>query len=331
MIITRTPLRASFCGGGSDLPAFYEKHGGCVLSAGINSYVYLTIHPFFFQNRIRCKYSKTELVHFPAELKHPIFRVLLEKFNLSGVEIDSIADVPSGTGLGSSSSFTVGLLHAIYAYTSKYVSRERLAAEACYTEIELLGDPIGKQDQYAAAYGGLNFYRFQPNGSVEVEPVLLDKESMDRMERNLLMFYTGDVRSAGEILSEQQKNIASNHDAEKAQLSICTLCEELYAELKQSKIDALGPILHESWIKKKLLSSGITNPMIEKHYETALAAGATGGKLLGAGGGGFLMFYVPEHRHTSVRNALSKLHYMEFGFDRQGSTVIYVGNKPKSL
>jgi D-glycero-alpha-D-manno-heptose-7-phosphate kinase len=329
VIIVRTPTRVSFCGGGSDLPAFYKKHGGAVLSAGLNRYVYLSVHPYFYRNRLICKYSKNEPVNNPSELEHPIFRVLLERFGINGVEITSTADVPAGTGLGSSSSFTVGLLHTLYAYMGKYVSADLLATEACRTEIDILGEPIGKQDQYAAAYGGLNVYRFNKDGSVAVEPVIMSPPAIDRMEHNLLMFYTGDLRSASRILSEQGKNISSDSDKERAQLEILKLTDELHRELINDNIDALGPILHAGWEQKRKLASGITNPIIDKAYESALAAGATGGKLLGAGGGGFLLFYVPEHRHDAVKNVLLDLSYMDFGFSRSGSTVIYVGDKPK--
>jgi D-glycero-alpha-D-manno-heptose-7-phosphate kinase len=329
MIIVRTPTRVSFCGGGSDLPVFYRKHGGAVLSTGLNRYIYLSIHPYFYTDRLICKYSRSELVSAPSELEHPIFRVLLERFGLNGVEIVSTADVPSGTGLGSSSSFTVALLHTLYAYTSKYVSAASLAAEACHVEIDLLGEPIGKQDQYAAAFGGLNVYRFGKDGGVAVEPVIMSPDAMERMERNLLMFYTGDLRSASRILTEQGDNVSSDGEKEKAQLEIFKLTDELHRELIKDNIDALGTILHEGWERKRKLASGITNPLIDEAYEKALAAGAAGGKLLGAGGGGFLLFYVPEHRHAEVKNALSHLRYLQFGFSQSGSSVIYVGDRPK--
>jgi len=331
MIIVKTPTRVSFCGGGSDLPAFYEKHGGSVISAGLSRYIYLSIHPFFYPDKTICKYSKSELVSKPSKLKHPIFRVLLEQFGLNGVEIVSTADVPAGTGLGSSSSFTVGLLHTLYAYTGKYVSPDRLATEACHTEIEVLNEPIGKQDQYAAAFGGLHVYRFRKDGHVDVEPVIMSKEAMARMEKNLLMFYTGDLRSASKILIEQGRNVVSDSAKEQAQLKICQLTDVLHKELINDNIDAMGPCLHANWEQKRQLASGITNPQIDDAYEKAMAAGATGGKLLGAGGGGFLLFYVPEHRHNDVKSALSHLRYMEFGFSYSGSSVIYVGDKPKGF
>jgi D-glycero-alpha-D-manno-heptose-7-phosphate kinase len=329
MIIVRTPTRASFCGGGSDLPAFYQKHGGAVIAAGLSRYVYLSVHPYFYTDRIMCKYSKSEETSAASEIKHPIFRALLEKFGVVGVELASNADVPAGTGLGSSSSFTVSLLHTLYAYTGKYVSPGKLAAEACHTEIELLGEPIGKQDQYAAAFGGLHLYRFRPDGHVDVEPIIMSQEARERLEKNLLMFYTGDLRSASAILTEQSANIATDSEKEKAQLKIAGYTEELHKELISDNIDAVGPLLQANWEQKRGLATGVTNPQIDAAYETAMAAGATGGKLLGAGGGGFLLFYVPEHRHEAVKAALSHLRYMEFGFSNSGSTVIYVGDKPK--
>jgi D-glycero-alpha-D-manno-heptose-7-phosphate kinase len=319
----------SFSGGGSDLPAFYRKHGGMVLSAGLNRYIYLSIHPYFDPDKLICKYSRNELASNPSEIEHPIFRVLLERFGINGVEIVSTADVPAGTGLGSSSSFTVALLHTLYAYTGKYISSDMLASEACHTEIDLLHEPIGKQDQYAAAFGGLNVYRFNKDDSVTVEPVIMSPEARSRMAHNLLMFYTGDLRSASAILAEQSKNIATDSEKENAQLEICKRTEELHKELINENIDALGGILHAGWMNKRKLAGGITSPLIDKAYEDALAAGATGGKLLGAGGGGFLLFYVPEHRHESVKNALSDLRFMQFGFCQSGSSVIYVGDKPK--
>jgi D-glycero-alpha-D-manno-heptose-7-phosphate kinase len=329
VIIVKAPSRVSFCGGGSDLPAFYTKHGGAVLSAGLSRYIYISIHPYFYSDQLVCKYSKNEIVHSPDQLKHPIFRVVLEKFGIKGVEITSTADIPAGTGLGSSSSFTVALLHALYAYTSKYVSPERLAAEACEIEIDLLKESIGKQDQYAAAFGGLHVYRFNKDGHVAVEPVLMSNDAMQRLENNLLMFYTGDIHNASKILSEQSKNVVADHDKERSQLKISKYTDELHKELIRDNIDAMGPLLYANWEEKRKLAKGITNTLIDDAFEKAMFAGATGGKLLGAGGGGFLLFYVPEHRHTSVKNALSNLRCLKFGFSRSGSSVIYVGDKTK--
>lgn len=329
MIITRTPFRVSFCGGGSDLPSFYEKHGGCVLSTGINKYMYISIHPSFQENTTTLKYSMTETVTEFSQIQHQYFRSVLERFGVKGVEITSTADIPSGTGLGSSSSFTVGLLHAIYSYQGKFKSKEQLAEEACRTEIIELKQPIGKQDQYAAACGGLNFYTFNRDGSVFVDPVIMSTDSFLQLKKNLMMFYTGDVRSASNILAEQSKNVTRG-DKEKNQIKMCELTRDLKCKLESNSISSMGEILHESWQLKRTLATGISNPVIDEYYDIALKNGALGGKLLGAGGGGFLLFYVPEKNQQSVREKLH-LSEMNVDFDMQGSTVIYVGNKPHRI
>lgn len=325
MIISRTPFRVSLCGGGSDLPSFYTKHGGCVLSTAIDKYMYISVHPSFDANTTSLKYSKTETVTDINRIEHAYFKDMLQRFELNGVEITSTADVPAGTGLGSSSSFTVGVLHSLYAYTGKYVSKERLAAEACEVELVDLKQPIGKQDQYAAAYGGLNFYSFNKDGSVFVEPVLMEHDKFKQLQKNLLMFYTGDVRSASAILKEQGQNVTAG-DKEKNQLKMCELTHMLRDELNNGRIDAVGEILDESWKLKRTLAAGISNPQIDEFYDIAMKNGAIGGKLLGAGGGGFLLFYVKEENKGRLRSAL-KLPEMPFEFDGQGSTIIYVGQK----
>lgn len=326
MIITRTPFRVSFAGGGSDIASFYEKHDGCVLSTSINKYMYVSIHPNFNENETILKYSKTECISDLNDIEHKYFKQMLSMLNVSGVEVVSTADVPAGTGLGSSSSFTVGVLHALYAYKGKYVSKEKLASTACDVEIKYLLNPIGKQDQYAAAYGGLNFYRFCRDGSVTVDPIIMSDLSRLQLEKNLMMFYTGQLHSASEILKEQSSNITSG-DKEKNQMKMCELAYELRQELQNNNIDAMGEILHENWLLKKTLASGISNPAIDEAYDKAISSGAAGGKLLGAGGGGFLLFYVPEKNQENVRKAVG-LPQMPMMFDRQGSAVIYVGDKP---
>lgn len=325
MIISRTPFRVSLCGGGSDLPSFYEKHGGCVLSTAIDKYMYISIHPSFDAATTALKYSETEIVHEIADVKHSYFRIMLEKFALRGVEITSTADVPAGTGLGSSSSFTVGTLHSLYAYTGKYVSKEKLADEACTVELVDLKQPIGKQDQYAAAYGGLNFYTFNRDGSVFVEPVMMEHSKFKELQANLMMFYTGNVRSASAILKEQGQNVTVG-DRENNQLKMCALARDLQKELTNNHIDAVGEILDEAWKLKRTLASGISTPQIDEYYDKALKNGAIGGKLLGAGGGGFLLFYVPQDKQNHLKNVL-KLPQMPFRFDGQGSTIVYVGQK----
>ncbi|SHJ79625.1 D-glycero-alpha-D-manno-heptose-7-phosphate kinase [Clostridium amylolyticum] len=328
MIITRAPFRVSFCGGGSDLPSFYQQFDGCVLSTSIKKYMYITIHPDFYKDSIVLKYSQTEIVKSIEEIKHKIFKQCLSDFNLSGVEISSMADVPAGTGLGSSSTFTVALLHLLYTYQGKFVSKETLAKEACMVEIDKLGEPIGKQDQYAAAYGGLNFYTFNRDGSVKVEPVIMKNQSYKDLEQNLLMFYTGDVRSASKILAEQSSNMKLK-DKVKNQLKMCELTKTLKKELESNNIDAMGDILNEGWFLKRELASGISNPVIDDMYTTAREAGASGGKLLGAGGGGFLLFYVDEKNQSNVRKALSPLREMDFHFDNSGSSIIFVDRDSK--
>lgn len=323
MIITRTPFRISFCGGGSDLPSFYEKHPGCVISTSINKYMYLTAHPFFDLDKIMLKYSKTELVDSIDDISHQIFKEILSDFMLKGIEITSIADIPAGTGLGSSSSFTVGLLHSLYSYQGRFISKEKLASEACVIEIEKLGEPIGKQDQYAAAYGGLNYISFQPNGKVFVEPIIMKADTYDRLENNLLMFYTGDVRSASKILAEQNKNMNDQVKFDNL-VQMTELTKEMKKVLEANQLDSFGEILHESWILKQSLASGISNPVINDYYELALKNGAKGGKLLGAGGGGFLLFYCEEGEQAKLREALRDLRELDFKFDYEGSKVVYV-------
>lgn len=326
MIITRTPFRVSFAGGGSDIASFYEKHGGCVLSTAINKYMYISVHPSFDRKETVLKYSKRETVMDTKDIEHNYFRQVLTNLNVSGVELVSTADIPSGTGLGSSSSFTVGLLHALYAFKGKYVSRERLAAEASEVEIEQLGNPIGKQDQYAAAYGGFNYIEFQKDGGVFVEPIIMNHDSFRTLESNLMMFYTGQLHSASAILKEQKKNITAGQ-REANLLKMCGLARDLREELQKNNIDAMGQILHQNWVLKKTLANGISSPVIDEAYERALAAGAIGGKLLGAGGGGFLLFYVPQDKQRAVKNAMN-LPQLPISFDRQGSCIIYVGDKP---
>ena len=327
MIITRTPFRVSFCGGGSDIPSFYEKHGGCVVSTGIQKYMYLMVHPAFDAKTVILKYSQTEIVKNVEEIKHRYFKDILKQFGLDGVEITSTADIPAGTGLGSSSSFTVGLLHALYSYTGKYVSKERLAEEACQIELENLGEPIGKQDQYAAAFGGLNFYSFNNDGSVFVEPVIMRPGSYEKLEDSLLLFYTGGVHSASDILREQGKNVIQG-EREENQLRMCNLARDLRGYLQKNEIGMLGEILDESWQLKKTLAGGISSPAIDEYYETARKNGAIGGKLLGAGGGGFLLVYVDGKNQDRLRRALP-LQEIQFSLDWQGSSVIYVGQKTK--
>lgn len=323
MIITRAPFRVSFCGGGSDLPAFYEKHGGCVLSTTIRKYMYLTIHNYFYKDEIVLKYSQTEIVKDYDSIEHRYFKQCLKDFGVMGVEISSMADIPSGTGLGSSSAFTVALLHLLHTYRGEYVSKYKLAKDACEVEIDKLGEPIGKQDQFAAAFGGLNYYEFQPGGFVNVEPIIMNPQSYKTLEDNLLMFYLGGVHSASEILKEQGQNLSDSIKI-KTQQQMCQIAKELKEELQKNNVDAMGELLHENWMLKRSLASGITNPMIDDIYEMAMKAGALGGKLLGAGGAGFMIFYVKPDNKEAVRHALKGLREMKFEMDNSGASIIFV-------
>lgn len=324
MIITRTPFRISLCGGGSDIKSFYEKHGGCVLSTTINKYMYITSHPSFDKKTTVLKYSKTETVKNINEIEHNIFRECLKKEKLEGLEITSIADVPQGTGLGSSSSFTVGLLKNLKCHKREYISKEDVAAYACDIENNVVHTTNGKQDQYAAAFGGLNFYQFNKDGTVDVEPVLMGHEAYKQLEKNLIMIYVGGEHKASEILEEQSKNIVSAKDKELGQKKIMEMTYDLKRELEHDNIDYVGKILDENWRIKKTLASGISNPQFDEWYDRGIKAGATGGKLLGAGGSGFFLFYVPEKNQEEFRNQMSDLPEMEFKFDHQGTTVIFV-------
>lgn len=321
MIITRAPFRVSFCGGGSDLPSFCENYGGCVLSTTIRKYMYLTIHNYFDKEKIVLKYSKTEVVDDYEQIEHRIFKQCLKDFDIKGVELSSMADIPAGTGLGSSSTFTVALLHLLHTYKGEYVSKYKLAKDACEVEIGKLGEPIGKQDQFAAAFGGLKFYEFMPNGFVNVEPVIMNPESYKKLEDNILMFYLGGTHSASAILKEQSQNVKAV-DKAAVQKQMCDITRKLKEELQNNNVDAMGELLHRNWMLKKSLASGITNPLIDETYDKAMEAGATGGKLLGAGGAGFMIFYVPEEKHEAIRKALSHLREMDFEMDNSGASIV---------
>lgn len=325
MIITKTPFRISFCGGGSDMSTFYKQYGGCVLSTSINRYIYMTIHPYFDETKTALRYSEIEIVDNIKDIRHSIFRQVLNDMNVSGVEISSTADIPSGTGLGSSSSFTVGLLHTLHCYQSKYVSQETIAMEACQIEIEKLGNPIGKQDQYAAACGGLNFIAFNPDESVTVSPIVMDFETKEALQDNLVMFYTGITHDANVILAEQKKNIT---DAAKAEnlIQMCRLAKDMKDALEHNELSDFGHILNEGWNRKRELASGVTNPKIDELYECALRNGASGGKLLGAGGGGFLLFYCEGHKQKKLEESLG-LKRFPFRFEHNGTSVVHIGDK----
>lgn len=325
MIITKTPFRISFAGGGSDMADFYREHGGCVLSTSINRYMYISLHPYFDNCKTALKYSQTEIVNNLHEINHSIFRRVLTDMDIQGVEISSTADVPSGTGLGSSSSFTVGLLHTLYCYKGKYVSKTKLAEEACDVEINKLGNPIGKQDQYAAACGGLNFISFHQDDTVSVEPLITRGETLQQLQDNLMMFYTGITHDANVILAEQKKNISSA-DKTKNLIQMCQLAREMKHSLENNELSDFGRILNEGWMRKKELAGGISSPKIDELYEIAMKNGALGGKLLGAGGGGFLLFYCPKEQQERLKNQI-QLKPFDFRFEHDGSSVVHIGDK----
>lgn len=327
MIITRTPFRISFVGGGSDMEQFYREHDGAVLSTSINKYMYISSHKFFEQDKIRVKYSETETVNEPSELKHRILKTVLSNFNIrGGLEISSIADVPAGTGMGSSSSFTVGVLHNMYERQNQMLSKEQLAAEACEVEINQLQEPIGKQDQYAAAYGGLNIIRFKKEGNVDVEPIKPTQERLLQLEENLMLFYFGNQRSASKILAQQKANI-SQADKFNSLKQMVALVNDLKQCILNGDMNDFGKILHENWLLKQQLASSISNQGINEAYEIAMKNGALGGKLLGAGGGGFLLFYCEKEKQKKLANALHLLSPFEFKFDEDGSKLIYAENE----
>ena len=325
MIISRTPFRISFAGGGSDLPSFYRRAEGAVLSTSIDKYMYIAIHPFFEADKIQLKYSKTEMVNSIYEIKHPIFREALSMYGLTGVDLNSIADIPSGTGLGSSSSFTVGLLNAIRTYIGKASSAEKLAQLACDIEINRVGSPIGKQDQYAAAYGGLNFITFNADETVNVQKIIMNPDKRRELEENLMMVYVGGEHSANAILQGQQKAYSEN-DKFETQKQMVRLAYDLKASLEENNIDDFGRILHEGWLMKRSLMSDISNSAIDNLYNKGLAAGALGGKLLGAGGAGFILFYCPKEKQDAFREQMIDHREMQFRFDNFGSKIIYVGD-----
>lgn len=326
MIITRTPFRISFVGGGSDLRDFYSKCQGAVLSTSINKYMYISSHKYFEEDKIRAKYSQTETVQNIEDLKHEIIREALKMANIrGGVEVSSIADIPAGTGMGSSSAFTVGLLHNLNAIKRQYSSKEMLAEEACRMEIDILKEPIGKQDQYAAAFGGLNIFRFNANETVTVEPLYLKQDVYNQLEENLVLFYIGNERKASDILIEQKNNIGN---AEKFAVlkDMVALVDVLKDVLYKGTLDEFGLLLNQNWLLKQRLASKISNNHIEDLYQLGLKNGATGGKLLGAGGGGFILFYCPKDLQQRLIAAMPARHF-DFKFDNEGTKLIYFGDE----
>jgi D-glycero-alpha-D-manno-heptose-7-phosphate kinase len=326
MIISRTPLRISFVGGGSDLQAFYRDQPGAVVSTAIDKYIYVSVTRRF-DHTVRVSYTRTEIVETVENLQHELAREALRLAGLSGgVEIVTIADVPAGTGLGSSSSVTVGLLNAIYAYREKFRSAEQLAHDACRIEIDTLHKPIGKQDQYSAAFGDLNYMEFHADETVVVRPVICAAETRRLLQQRLMTFFTGIRGDAADILTEQQAD-TRREDKKEVLAEMVELARQLRDALQQNDLSGFGALLHRNWELKKRMNTRISNPQVDAWYHAARRAGAQGGKILGAGGGGFLLLYCEEDSQEAVRQAMTAFGLREFpmSFDRQGSRIIYVG------
>ncbi len=326
MIITRTPFRVTLGGGGTDLPSFYREHGGYVLAVAIDKYMFVNVNTPIVDDKIRVKYTKSEFVDHADQVQHSLAREALRYFGLTrGIEIVSIADVPAGTGLGSSSAYLVGLLNAMHALTQNPVGPQQLAEEACYIELDILKKPIGKQDQYMAAYGGLTMLEISRDGKVRVTRVGLDVEVLEALEGNILMFYTNDMRDATAILS-QQDSAAKRKD--RTVVSSLREIKDIGLEIRDAIVKGnlrrFGELMDLHWRSKKRLSPGITNPQIDAWYELAKTNGAIGGKISGAGGGGFLMLYCEESK-AQLREAMrtAGLRELNFRLDFEGSKVIF--------
>jgi D-glycero-alpha-D-manno-heptose-7-phosphate kinase len=324
MIITRTPFRLSFFGGGTDYPSWYLQRGGAVLSAAINKYCYLTVRykPPFHEHRYRIVYRKIETLSAISEIQHPAVRAVLSKLDVQrGLEVHHTGDLPARAGMGSSSAFTVGLLHAVHARGGHLPDKHALALEAIEVEQEILGETVGSQDQIAAAYGGMNRIDFRPSGEIEVHPLGLSPERTHALQSHLMLFYTGVSRTAQQVARSYVTDIHTRA----AQLEpIHELVGRGVTVLEGAgDIQDFGALLHEAWLLKRALSPRVSNSHIDDIYRTARDAGAIGGKLLGAGGGGFLLFFVPPAKAASLRAALSELIYVPVGFDTEGSKIIF--------
>lgn len=324
MIITRSPLRISLGGGGTDLPSYYREHGGFLIAGAIDKYVYITLHETFVPEII-VRYSKMEVVASADEIQHPIVRAALRLIPIEDphLELASMSDIPAGTGLGSSGSFTTALLRALHAYCNNHVSQRELAEQACHIEIDLLGEPIGKQDQYIASYGGITAFTFHPDGSVDVQPLRIAPTTLHRLEDNLLLFFTGYTRNASAILKDQdvrskqkdQEMIENLHFVKR-------LGYESKAALEAGDLRGFAELMHGHWVRKRARSTGMSNRQIDDYYELARANGAVGGKLIGAGGGGFLLFYTEDKARLSAAMSATGMREVRFRFDFLGNRVM---------
>lgn len=325
MIVTRTPFRITLGGGGTDLPSYYEKYGGFIFAAGLNKYMFVDANRPSADDLVRVKYSESETVAHANDVRHRLAREILRYTGIEkNIEISSLADVPAGTGLGSSSCYAVGLLHALHTLKRDYASLATIAEEDFKIEAEMLGLPIGKQDPYMAAFGGLTVLDIEKDGSVKVRKANVSMEVADELNRNLLIFFTGKTRSAEEILKEQQNNVsADKKDVVESMHYIKELGYEILEAVEEGNVDDVGKKFHSHWEHKKKISTRMTNPEFDKIYTTALGAGALGGKISGAGGGGFFTFYVPGDQRP-LRAAMQEfnLREMRYRFDFEGSKVL---------
>jgi len=325
MILSRAPTRITLGGGGTDLKSYYSKHGGFLIAGAIDKYCTILADKRFYDN-IRLSYSQTEIRDNVADIEHPIFRAALGLIGIErGIELHSTADVPANCGLGTSSSFTVALLNALHAYNKDFITQRQLAEEACHIEIELLGEPIGKQDQYIAAYGGLTCLTFDKNGDVVVEPLRISHEALDQLEGNILLFFTGKERSASEILCEQDEKCKQDDPEMTENLhQIKEIGLETRRYLERGQANLLGELLHVHWETKKKRSRKMSDPFVDECYEVARKNGAAGGKLIGAGGGGFFMFYCNNSDKPKLVEAMQKmgLRWERFHFDFDGTKIL---------
>ena len=320
MIVSRTPFRISFAGGGTDFPEYYHNRGhGAVVSTTIDKYVYLSIHPLFGKKGYHLKYFNNESCSNLKDIRHPIIKEIFDRYNITGVDFGSSSDIPSGTGLGSSSSFTVGLIRLCREYAQVYSHPESIADEACHVEIDILNSPIGKQDQYACAYGGLNYIQFNADESVFIQKLHLSVYNMKQLQDRLILFYLGNPRNAESVLAEQKISISKNlHTLDK----MVKLAENLRDELNNDNIDHFGEILDVGWQYKKELAGNVSNGAIDNWYKIAKENGATGGKVLGAGNGGFLLLYAPHGK--DMLRANMRLYELPFKFELEGTQVFHI-------